>query len=72
MHWQTVYVYARSIGYAIDFFLTAVRERTSVNELLNFFQKQFCSPPTVIGLIKQAADNLINVEAVIKKRLIMM
>ena len=50
-------------------FSTTVRERTSFNELLNFFKKQFRRPPTVICLIKRAADNLINFQAVVKKRL---
>ena len=39
------------------------------NELLNFFKKQFCRPPTVICLIKRAEDNLINFQTVVKKRL---
>ena len=48
---------------------TTVRERTSFNELLNFFKKQFCRPPMVICLIERAADNLVNFQAVVKKRL---
>ena len=51
-------------------FLTAIRKRASQAsiELLNFFKKQFCRLPTVICLIKRAADNLINFQAVVKKR----
>ena len=37
-YWQIVYVYARSIHYAINF-STAVGKRTSFNGLLNFFKK---------------------------------
>ena len=36
---------------------------------LIFFKKQFCRPPTVICLIERAADNLINFQVVVKKRL---
>ena len=67
-YWQTIYVYARIIRYVIDF-SAAVGKRTSLNELLNFFKKQFWRPPTVICLIERAADNLINFHAVVKKRL---
>ena len=50
-------------------FSTVVREKKSFNKLLNVFKKQFWRPPTVICLIKRAADNLINFQAVVKKRL---
>ena len=50
-------------------FLTVVGKRTSFDVLLNFFKKQFCRPPTVICLTERAADNLINFQAVVKKRL---
>ena len=66
-YWKTIYVYARSIRYRINCSM-AVEKRTSFNELLNF-SKQFCRPPTVICLIKRAADNLIIFQAVVKKRL---
>ena len=62
-YWQTVYVYARGIRYATEF-STAVGKRTSFNELLSFFKKRFCRPPTVICLIEQTTDNLINFQAV--------
>ena len=44
---QTVYVYARSVRYAVDL---------------------LCSPPAVICLMGRAADNLIKIQAVVKKR----
>ena len=67
-NWQTVYVYARSIHYAINF-PTAVREKASRAsiELLNFF-KQFFRPPTVICLIERTEGILINFQAVVEKR----
>ena len=61
-----MYVYARSIRYAIDF-STPVRERASQAsiELLKFFKHR---PPTAVCLIERAADNLFNFQAVVKKR----
>ena len=64
---RNIYVYARSIRYTIDF-STAVREKASQAsiELLKFFKHR---PPTAICLIERTADNLINFQAVVKKRL---
>ena len=72
VYWKTVYVYARSIRYATDFLFFDSRQRkdnASFDELIMFLNKQFCRPPTVICLIKRAADNLINFQAVVKKKL---
>ena len=61
-----MYVYAKSIRYAIDF-STAVRERASQAsiKLLKFFKHR---PPTAICLIERAADNLIDFQVVVKKK----
>ena len=40
----------------------------SFNELLNFFKKHRPPTPTTMCLIKRVADNLINFQAVVKKR----
>ena len=61
-----IYIYARSIRYATEF-SPAVRERARFNELLIFSQKH--RSPTAISLIARGADNLINFQAVDKKRL---
>ena len=64
---RNIYVYARGIRYAIDF-PTAVRERASQasTELLKFFKHR---PLTAACLIERTVDNLINFQAVVKKRL---
>ena len=62
---RKMYVYTRSMRYAIDF-STAVRERASQSsiELLIFFKYRL---PTAACLVERAADNLINFQAVVKK-----
>ena len=63
---RNMYIYARIILYAIDFSTTA-RERASqaLIELLKVFKHR---PPTAACLIERVADNLINFQAVVKKR----
>ena len=60
-----------SIRYAVDLQRSEKKSITSFDELIIFKKKQFCSPPTVICLIGRAADNLIQFQAVVKKRLSM-
>ena len=57
----------RSIRYAIDFNSGRKKDIASFDELINFRKKH--RSPTGMCLIARAADNLINFQAVVKKRL---
>ena len=61
-YWQTFYVYARSIRYAIDFDSGRKKGIASFDELIIFLKKHR-------SFIARAAGNLINFQAVVKKRL---
>ena len=63
---RNMYVYARSIRYVIEF-SRAVSETASQAsiKLLKFCKHR---PPTAACLIERAADDLINFQAVVKKR----
>ena len=61
------YTYMLGVYVTRSVFSTAVGERTSFNELLNFFEKN--RSRTAMCLIVRAADNPINSQAVVKKRL---
>ena len=67
-YWQTVYVYAMSIRYAIDFYSYQRKDIASFGELTNFFQKH--RSPTAMCLIARVADNLINFKQLSRKGLV--
>ena len=57
------------IGKQYTYTLGAYVTRSTFQRTTQFFKKQICGSPTVICLIKRAAGNLINFQAVAKKRL---